>query len=76
MDTPNLRRYEQFICDWHYLLEDVEERIAQEEDETVIRNINLFLLKLFYMKPYGAEQDFYPQFEERLAQAKDVLDLQ
>lgn len=74
MDTPNLRRYEQFICDWHYFLEDVEARIAQEREEETIRNINLFLLKLFYMKAYSGE-DFYPQFEARMAQAKDVLDL-
>ena len=74
MDTPNLRRYEQFICDWHYFLEDVEERIAQEKDEETIRNINLFILKLFYMKAYSGEE-FYPQFEARMAQAKEVLDL-
>lgn len=75
VDTPQFRRYESYICDWHYLLEDVEQRIRQEQDDTVIKNINLFLLKLFYMMPYSGETDFYTQFEQRLAQAKEVLDL-
>ena len=74
MDTPELRRYEQFVCDWHYFLEDVQERLAGESDETTVKNANLFLLKLFYIKPYG-DGDFYGQFEERLAQAKKVLDI-
>lgn len=72
MDTPQLARYEQFICDWHYFLEDVEKRIAAETDDTTIKNINLFLLKLFYIMPYQKE-DFYAQFEARLVQAKEVL---
>lgn len=74
MDTPELKRYEQFVCDWHYFLEDVQERL-EEEDETTAKNANLFLLKLFYIKPYENGRTFYEQFEERLAQAKEVLDL-
>lgn len=74
MDTPELRRYEQFVCDWHYFLEDVQERLAGESDENTVKNANLFLLKLFYIKPY-ADGDFYGQFEERLVQAKEVLDI-
>ena len=75
VDTPDLRRYEEFICSWHYFLEDVEQRIAQEKDDGTVKNINLFLLKLFYIMPYSGETDFYTQFEQRLAQAKEVLDL-
>lgn len=74
MDTPNLSRYERFINDWHYFLEDVQEQLAQADD-TRIKNVNLFLLKLFYIRPYRQEQDFYSQFEERLAQAKEVLEI-
>lgn len=74
LDTPKLKRYEQFVCDWHYFLEDVQERL-QEEDENTAKNANLFLLKLFYIKPYDSSRDFYGQFEERLIQAKEVLDI-
>lgn len=72
MDTPNLVRYERFVSDWHYFLEDVQERLAKEQDEVTVKNANLFLLKLFYMKAYEP-RDFYEQFEMRLEQAKDVL---
>lgn len=76
VDTPDLRRYETFICDWHYFLEDVEQRISREQSDETVKNINLFLLKLFYLMPYSSEVDFYTQFEQRFAQAKEVLDLQ
>lgn len=72
VDTPELVRYEQFVKEWHYFLEDVQQRILEEEKEEAVKNINMFLLKLFYIKPYETEQDFYPQFKERLAWAKDV----
>lgn len=72
MDTPNLARYERFVSDWHYFLEDVQERLVKEQDEVTVKNANLFLLKLFYMKAYEP-RDFYEQFETRLEQAKDVL---
>lgn len=75
VDTPDLRRYEKFICDWHYFLEDVEQRISREQDDETVKNINLFILKLFYIMPYSGDADFYAQFEQRFTQAKEVLDL-
>ncbi len=75
VDTPDIRRYEKFICDWHYFLEDVEQRIRQEQDEAAVKNIDLFILKLFYIRPYDGNRDFYTQFAERLVQAVEVLDI-
>ena len=72
VDTPDMNRYERFVNDWHYFLEEVQERLALETDEE-IRKINLFLLKLFYVRPY-ADGDFYAQFEERLTAAREVLE--
>lgn len=74
MDTPNLLRYERFVCDWHYFLEDLQEKLQTEMDEATVKNANLFLLKLFYIKPYEAH-DFYEQFEMRLKQAKEIFDM-
>lgn len=71
IDTPDLNRYEQFVNEWHYFLEDVQQRAAKGSDEE-IRQINLFLLKLFYTHPYRRD-DFYSQFEERLAIAEEYL---
>ncbi len=74
IDTPNVSRYEKFVNDWHYFLEDVQERLEQEADD-VVKNANLFLLKLFYIRPYDGGADFYAQFEERLTQAREVLEV-
>lgn len=73
LDTPELVRYEQFVKEWHYFLEDVQQRIRKEEREEAVKNTNLFLLKLFYIKPYETDQDFYPQFESRLAWARETV---
>lgn len=73
VDTPQLDRYEAYIREWHTFLETVETELPQMEEEQV-KNVNLFVLKLFFLKPYGAE-DFYPQFEARMAMARDVLEL-
>lgn len=75
IDTPRPVRYEQYINQWHYFLEDVQMRIEEEQDDESVRNISLFLLKLFYIRPYDQEADFYSQFDERLDQAREVLDI-
>ncbi len=76
IDTPQIVRYEKFINDWHYLLEDVQGRIGEGTDEDTVRNLNLLLLKLFYIRPYDTEKDFYPQFEERLRFFCEAADLE
>lgn len=38
-----------------------------------VRQINLLLLNLFFVKPYEAEHDFYEQFYERFAQFGQVM---
>lgn len=73
VDTPQLDHYEAYIREWHTFLEAVEMELPQMEEEQV-KNVNLFVLKLFFLKPYEAE-DFYPQYEARMAMARDVLEL-
>lgn len=72
VDTPDLVKYEEFIKQWHYFLEDTQEIIEDAPEETV-KNASLLILKLFYIMPYEAGQDFYVQFAKRLSQAKEVL---
>ena len=73
IDTPDLVRYEAFVNEWHYFLEVVENRLQQSGQDEERKNTNLFLLKLFYMKPYDTRQDFYEQFAQRMAQAREIL---
>ena len=73
VDTPQLEQYEAYIRKWHSFLETVEKMLPQMPEEQV-KNVNLFVLKLFFLKPYEAN-DFYPQFAARMAMARDVLEL-
>ncbi len=72
MDTPRLEQYEAYIKSWHAFLGYVGEKLPSMTEEE-IKNANLFILKLFFLKNYTPE-DFYPQFEERLKMAEDVLE--
>ena len=73
VDTPQLEQYEAYIRKWHSFLETVEKMLPQMPEEQV-KNVNLFVLKLFFLKPYEAG-DFYSQFQERMTMARDVLEL-
>ena len=75
VDTPDLKKYEKFVNDWHYFLLDVQEVLYNAEDPDLIRNLNLFVVNRFYLKPYDQNQDFYIQFYERLKEGKELLAL-
>lgn len=63
LDTPELKKYEQFVNDWHYYLKDLERQV--EEDPGKMKPLSMELLKRFYMNPYDMERDFYEQFYDR-----------
>lgn len=82
IDTPDLAKYERYIAGWHYFLKDVEKLLEKTKDDDQIRNINLYLLKFFYLKPYGkgtdkeklyGSGDFYGEFQGRLMEAREIL---
>ncbi len=75
VDTPELKKYEQFVIDWHYFLNEVEKVIRNAQDDKLVKNINMYLLNCFYLKPYASEVDFYMQFEERWKEAKGILSI-
>ncbi len=72
---PQLSKYEQFVRDWHALFKEVKEIIKETENDTIVKNLNMYLLGQFYSKPYslGEMQGFYPQFYERLEESKAIL---
>ncbi|MCC8106723.1 MAG: YkgJ family cysteine cluster protein [Clostridiales bacterium] len=75
LDQPDLAGYEDYILKWHNFLEQAEALVKRTADDGEIKNIELYILKLFFMKPYDPRQDFYVQFEERMNAARDVLDV-
>ena len=69
LDTPQMERYERFLMDWHGLRKQLEKQMKDGIGEQEAKTINMFLLNLFFIKPYEPEQDFYEQYEERRAMA-------
>lgn len=76
VDTPDFGNYEAYICDWHYFLLDVQENLAAAADEAFVKKINMFLLQYFYLQPYKDGEDFYPQFQTRLEEARKYIQSQ
>lgn len=74
VDIPDRETNEQFVLDWHYFILDLQ-RAAQAEEDSVVKNMNLYILNQFFMKPYQMDTEFYPQFYARLKEAKELLGL-
>ena len=74
IDTPNLQENKKYIIAWHYFIDDVQKKIAQITDETLIKKIDLFILQHFFMERYSMEEDFYDQFHVRLEKAKKIIE--
>lgn len=75
IDTPDLKKNQKYISDWHYFLKDTQRVIKESDDLQMIRNLNVYILNRFYVKEYSPDRDFYEQFYERLQEAKDLLAL-
>lgn len=72
IDTPKVQKNQEFVTVWHYLLNEMEELLGANEDDAFRKNLNLLLLRTFYLKPYHAG-DFYEQFAERLAAFRELV---
>ncbi len=73
IDTPEPGRNEIFITDWHYFLKDLSDSLRAGQEEGYQKTMALYVLKLFYQKPWKAGEDFYGQFYARLEEAKKIL---
>lgn len=66
IDTPELKKNQQFIKDWHYFLKDIHEMLRNAADETLIKDTSMRILNTFFVTPYDLDGDFYQQFYARL----------
>ena len=73
LDTPDLKRYETYICDWQYYLRDLKTSIEAHPEQ--MKGISMDVLQKFYLTPYDPTADFYTEFYERLKNAKKQLTL-
>ena len=73
LDMPNLKSYEKFIIDWHYFLLDIQKLLENLDNDEEQKKINLYILQNFYMLPFLNQENFYEEFQERLAKAYHIL---
>lgn len=70
IDVPNIKEYEVFINQWHYLQKDLQKQMKESTNEELMKKISMYVLQNFYLKPYQEERGFYEQFEERLQETR------
>ncbi len=75
LDTPELKKNQQYLIDWHAFRKQMEAIISDTQDENTIKTITMFLLNTFFVNPYDVENDFYAQFYERMNKIKSALNL-
>ena len=73
IDTPDRARYHDFICQWHYFLNGLEKLVEGAEDSEDAKQMNLLLLRGFYLAPYDENGGFYEQFGERMERYGEIL---
>ena len=75
IDTPDLKKNEKYISDWHYFLTDVQKILIKLQNDEKAKKINVLLLQTFFLEPYHQEEDFYTQFYERFEKLKISIQL-
>lgn len=74
IDTPDLKKNEKYISDWHYFLKDIQELLLEFQNDEKAKKINMLILQTFFLEPYHQEE-FYVQFYERLEKIKASIQL-
>lgn len=73
IDTPDAKKYDQYINRWHYFLKDLQKIARADEEGTAAKTISMYVLKTFYLTPFEKDRDFYEQFGQRLLAACAVF---
>lgn len=74
IDTPKIQENKKYVIDWHYFIDNVQNKIAQISDDNLIKKIDLFILQHFFIERYIETEDFYEQFNSRLEKAKKIIE--
>lgn len=76
LGIEGLQEYNAFVVSWHAFIKELQ-RALDELDEQQKRILNTFVLKMFYLTEYNSRgvEEFYREFEARLADAREKLGL-
>lgn len=75
LGIPELSKYEAYINDWHTFIKKVQEILKKTENDTITKNLNMYVLNQFYVKSYETESPFYDAFYGRLNEALETVKL-
>ena len=50
IDTPDLKRNEKYILEWHDFVIELQEQLMKMTDESYSKKINLFVLQSFFCR--------------------------
>lgn len=64
--------YHRFVLEWHDFRHEMLELLSDAEEEQA-KQLNLYLLRTFFLTPYDTGADFYAQFAKRTARIRDVF---
>lgn len=73
LGIAELEKNEAFLIRWHGFQKKVQQLVLETEDEEMVKELNLYLLNLFYMTAYP-EKEFYAVFEERVRTGEKLLE--
>lgn len=75
LDTENIRAYENYINKWHYMLEDLQEKMSKTTDEQLIKSISMHVLNKFYIEKVNEETDVYEQLNAKIKETYETFDI-
>lgn len=69
LGIADIKNYEEFVTRWHYFLNRIEEKISEyatlENSEVLIKDINMWILNVFYITSYN-DENFYEEAYRRI----------
>lgn len=72
VERPEFKEHEAFLVQWHTFKKLCLAKLAATDDENYHRQLMMYVLQLFFRKPY-TEGSFYKEFLERLKEAQEIL---
>lgn len=64
--------YHDFVLAWHDFRREMV-TLLETADEEQSKQMNLYLLRSFFLVPYDVESEFYPQFVQRMTRIRKAL---
>lgn len=64
--------YHEFVLEWHEFRRGMVELLSEAGDDQA-KQLNLYLLRTFFLTPYDTDADFYAQFARRAARIRDAF---